>query len=79
MVTTKSLFAAGALILVPGSALAQTGSADQRAQTQEDRVGAILGTLFGDRLGVSTSIENQWAAGRKPLATQRTQFHARID
>ncbi|RJF93618.1 hypothetical protein [Sphingomonas cavernae] len=79
MMTAKSLFAAGALILAPGPVLAQAGSADQRAQTQEDRVGAILGTLFGDRLGVSTSIESQWAAGRKPLATQRTQFHARID
>jgi hypothetical protein len=28
---------------------------------------------------VSTSIESQWAAGRKPLATQRGQFNARID
>jgi hypothetical protein len=71
-------FAAGALILAPGAALAQTDSA-QQSTTQEDRVGAILGTLFGDRLGASTSIERQWAAGRKPLATQRTQFNTRID
>lgn len=76
---TLTAFAAGALLLAPGSALAQTGSADPSTNTQEDRVGAILGTLFGDRLGASTSIERQWAAGRKPLATQRTQFHARID
>jgi hypothetical protein len=80
-VTTTKTFtalAAGALILAPGAALAQSGSTDQ-STTQEDRVGAILGTLFGDRLGTSTSIERQWAAGRKPLATQRTQFNTQID
>lgn len=80
MTTTRTLTAllSGALILVPGAALAQAGSSEQ-STTQEDRVGAILGTLFGDRLGASTSIERQWAAGRKPLATQRTQFNTRID
>ncbi len=80
MTTTRTLtaLAAGALILIPGAALAQTDST-QQSTTQEDRVGAILGTLFGDRLGASTSIERQWAAGRKPLATQRTQFNTRID
>lgn len=81
MVTIRSftVIAAGALILAPGAALAQSDSPDQATSTQEDRVGAILGTLFGDRLGVSTSIERQWAMGRKPLATQRAQFIARID
>lgn len=78
MTKTFIAIAAGALILAPGAALAQTGSSDQ-STAQEDRVGAILGTLFGDRLGASTSIERQWAAGRKPLATQRTQFNTRID
>jgi len=76
---TITALAAGALLLAPGAALAQTGSSEQSTTTQEDRVGAILGTLFGDRLGASTSIERQWAAGRKPLATQRTQFNTRID
>jgi hypothetical protein len=79
MIRTFTAIAAGALILAPGVALAQTSSPDQSTGAQEDRVGAILGTLFGDRLGVSTSVERQWAAGRKPLATQRTQFIARID
>lgn len=81
MTTAKTItaLAAGALLLAPGAALAQTGSSEQSTTTQEDRVGAILGTLFGDRLGASTSIERQWAAGRKPLATQRTQFNTRID
>lgn len=77
-IKTFTAFAAGAFILAPGAAMSQSGSTEQ-STTQQDRVGAILGTLFGDRLGVSTSIEGQWAAGRKPLATQRTQFHTRID
>lgn len=79
MIRTFTAMAASALILTPGAAFAQSSSSDTSTTTQEDRVGAILGTLFGDRLGVSTSVERQWAAGRKPLATQRTQFIARID
>lgn len=79
MIRTFTALAASALILAPGAAFAQSSSSDSSTTTQEDRVGAILGTLFGDRLGVSTSVERQWAAGRKPLATQRTQFIARID
>lgn len=78
VIKTFTACAAGALILTAGPALAQTSpAADQ--PTQEDRVGAIIGALFGDQLGVSTSIERQWAAGRKPLATQRLQFNARIN
>lgn len=77
MNTYKTLSAAAAaLVLSGGVALAQTSGQDT---TQQDRVGAILGALFGDRLGVSTSIESQWAAGRKPLQTQRAQFNTRID
>ncbi|MDR6834057.1 MULTISPECIES: hypothetical protein [unclassified Sphingopyxis] len=81
MIATKTFtaLAAGALIFAPGAASAQTGSTEPSTAKQEDRIGAILGTLFGDRVGVSTSVESQWAAGRKPLATQRTQFNARID
>lgn len=83
MIATKTVTAlvAGALVFSAGSAFAQisNGSAQQSTGAQENRVGQILGALFGDRLGVSTSIESQWAAGRKPLATQRTQFNTRID
>lgn len=81
MIATKTFtaLAAGALIFAPGAASAQAGSTEPSTAKQEDRIGAILGTLFGDRVGVSTSVESQWAAGRKPLATQRTQFNARID
>ena len=79
MIATKTFTAcaAGALILTAAPALAQTAPADQQAQ--EDRVGAIIGALFGDQRGASTSIESQWAAGRKPLATQRSQFNTRIN
>lgn len=76
-IKTFTACAVGALILNAGSALAQTAPTDQ--QTQEDRVGAIIGALFGDQRGASTSIESQWAAGRKPLATQRYQFNTRIN
>lgn len=69
--------AALALALAASPAAAQT-TLDAPSQQQE-RIGAILGALFGDRLGVTTSIESQWAAGRTPILTQRTQFTARID
>ena len=77
MVANKALFAlaSGALLLAatPGVAQAQTST------TQESTVGSILRSVFGDRLGVSTSVEQQWATGRKPLATQRTEFNTKID
>lgn len=72
--------AAGAALLTPAAGFAQNDTAGERSQSQQqNRVGQILGALFGDRIGTSTSIEQQWAAGRKPLATQRTQFNTRID
>ena len=73
-----SLLAASAMLALSLPAAAQTGS-EQSQDAQENRVGAIIGALFGDRLGASTSIERQWAAGRKPLATQQSQFTSRID
>lgn len=67
---------AGAALLAPGAAFAQNETAAERTP-QQNRVGAILGALFGDRMG--TSLEQQWAIGRKPLAAQQAQFNARID
>lgn len=70
--------AAGALVLAAApAAMAQSNT--QEPSQQQERIGAILGALFGDRLGVTTSVESQWAAGRRPLQTQRTQFNTRID
>lgn len=82
MSTIKTLsVAAAALALSAGAALAQTpyGSTQSQPNRQQEAIGAILGALFGDRLGVSTSIDAQWAAGRTPLNTQRTQFESRVD
>lgn len=79
MTPTKTLAAAcaaSALMLAAGAAQAQT---QQEPTQQQERIGAILGALFGDRLGVTTSIESQWAAGRTPLLTQRSQFETRVD
>lgn len=58
-----------------------TQSAEQPQSRSGERINAILGALFGnrdDRDG-SGSLEAQWIAGRTPLASQRTQFEARID
>jgi hypothetical protein len=68
-----ALAGATALALSAGSALAQSST------TQRNPIADIFGALFGDRLGVTTSIESQWAAGQTPLANQRAQFEARVD
>jgi len=64
---------AAALALTASSAAAQTST------TQRNPIADIFGALFGDRLGVTNSIESQWAAGQTPLANQRAQFESRID
>jgi Spy/CpxP family protein refolding chaperone len=65
---------AAALALTASSALAQTSTTQQR-----NPIADIFGALFGDRVGVTTSIESQWAAGQTPLANQRAQFESRVD
>ncbi|MGC1269720.1 MAG: hypothetical protein WA842_03885 [Croceibacterium sp.] len=60
-------------------AAAQTSTTTTTQESQRDRIGQILGTLFGGRLGASATLESQWAAGRKPLADQRAQFETRVD
>ena len=47
--------------------------------SSRDRIGAILGQLLGGRAEGTATIEAEWAAGRMPLATQRTQFDTRVD
>jgi hypothetical protein len=75
--------AAGALVLAAAPlASAQTpyGSPQQQQPTnQQEAFGAILGALFGDRLGVSTSLESEWSRGRRPLSNQSAQFQTRLD
>jgi ketosteroid isomerase-like protein len=82
MIRNRNLtaIAAGALVLAAApAAMAQSNTTTQEPSQQQERIGAILGALFGDRLGVTTSVEAQWAAGRRPLQTQRAQFNTRID
>ena len=69
------LAAAAAMTAMAPPALAQSTT----GQSQSDRIGSIFGALFGDRLGTTTSLEAQWAAGRTPLAMQRNQFDTRVD
>jgi len=72
---------AAALTLVAGAAAAQTpyGSTPYgQTQTQTDPIGAILGALFGDRLGTSTTLDSEWSRGRRPLDANRTQFETRL-
>jgi Spy/CpxP family protein refolding chaperone len=66
---------AAALALSAGSAAAQTST----STPQRNPIADIFGALFGDRVGVTTSIESQWAAGQTPLANQRAQFESRVD
>jgi hypothetical protein len=51
----------------------------QASTTQRNPIADIFGALFGERVGVTTSIESQWAAGQTPLANQRAQFESRVD
>jgi len=70
-----ALTGAATLALTAGSAMAQSST----TTTERNPIADIFGALFGDRLGVTTSIESQWAAGQTPLANQRAQFESRVD
>lgn len=67
-----------AMTAVP--ATAQTGQTTelQQSGTLQDRLGQILGQIFGRR-GDSGSLDAEWRAGRFPLANGRAQFESRID
>lgn len=82
-IKTLTALAAGAFVLSAGSAaFAQTpyGSAPYgQTQTQTDPIGALLGALFGDRLGTSTTLDSEWGRARRPLSTNRAQFETRLD
>lgn len=80
-IKTLTALAAGAFVLTAGSAaFAQTPySSTPYGQTQTDPIGAILGALFGDRFGVSTTLDSEWSRGRRPLGANRAQFESRLD
>lgn len=69
-------FAAAATMMAMGTpAYAQF---NQRTQPS-DILGSILGTLFGGRVGSSSTLDAQWASGRTPLRDQQYQFESRVD
>ena len=71
--TRLALVAATALAVGAGSAHAQTNN-----QTNQDRLGAVVGALFGDRLGVS-ALDQAWLRGGRPLRDGQSQFNTRVD
>jgi hypothetical protein len=84
MIAIKTLTAAAVAALTlaaAGVASAQTPYSQQPypQQTQSDPIGAILGALFGDRMGTSPTLDSEWARARRPLSDQRTQFQSRLD
>lgn len=79
MNTLSKLLATAAFLATASPVIAQTTSQNEQQSRQQDRINSIFGALFGDRSSPSDSIESQWAAGRTPLANQRTQFDSRID
>lgn len=66
-----ALGAAAAVTLTAGVASAQT-------QTNQDRLGAVVGALFGDRLGLS-AMDQAWLRGGRPLRDGQTQFTGQVD
>ena len=73
------LASATALASMTSPLMAQTTAAPTSQPTSRDRIGAILGQLLGGQTGGAATIEADWAAGRTPLATQRTQFNTKVD
>jgi len=73
--THRSGFALAAAALVFGGGTAQ---AQTNTQSNQDRFGAVVGALFGDRLGLSV-MDQAWLRGGRPLRDGQTQFTSRID
>jgi hypothetical protein len=70
------------IALATATALAATAvpaAAQSDSSNAAERIASIFGALFGDRTGVTTTIEGEWAAGRTPLLNQRAQFDSRVD
>ena len=69
-----SVAATALLAISAGAVQAQTAN----SQNNQDRLGAIVGTLFGDRLGLS-AMDQAWLRAERPLRDGQSQFNARVD
>lgn len=73
---SRMLLATSAVVVLgagASAALAQTP-----APTTQDRLGAVVGALFGDRLGLS-AMDQAWLRGGRPLSDGQSQFSTRVD
>lgn len=71
--TILATSAAAILGVSASAAVAQSGT-----QTNQDRLGAVVGALFGDRLGLS-AMDQAWLRGGRPLSDGQSQFATRVD
>jgi glutathione S-transferase len=71
-----TIAATAALALTAAPLAAQTTTQEPTAR---DRIGSILGSLFGTQTQAETTLEAQWAVGQSPLGNQRAQFESRVD
>ncbi|KAK0350554.1 hypothetical protein LTR94_028547, partial [Friedmanniomyces endolithicus] len=53
-------------------------AAQTTPQSNQERLGAVVGALFGDRLGLSV-MDQSWLRGARSLRDGQTQFSTRVD
>jgi hypothetical protein len=64
---------------VPALAQTDTTNSIQSQGSVGERLRSILGNILGNRGNNNSTLEAQWAAGRRPLADQRYEFESRVD
>ena len=72
------LTCAAALALALPATVGAGAASAQTTPRAEDQLGALVGALFGDRLGLS-AMDQAWLRGGRPLRDGQNQFTSRID